>query len=640
MADRWFASDNNAAAHPRVMEALARANEGHAVGYGDDPLTAAAEAKVGSLFGPGALVRFVLNGTGANVYAIGCFAGQGDAILCSDCAHILVDETGAPSAVLGAQLVPLETRDGKIVAASLRETIGSYDDMHKPRPAVLSLSQPTEVGTVYAPEKLAELTRLAHDAGLAVHVDGARLSNAAAALGLGPAEASGYRAADGSRGVDAVSFGGTKNGLMFGEAVVFSPAADLPDTARLRKTRLQLASKMRYIAAQFDEYARDGLWRDCALAANRRAAALAAGLVDRGYPPEYPVETNGVFVRLPPAVVETLRKKRFFYDWEGGAVRWMASWDTTDDDVAGMLADLDGALASAGLRVGGGAAGQPYGAGAGAGAEAVEPPEAAAEKAAALAEGRRLLRSNWDRVDALRSPESLGLPAPPFVRPAPDGAALVALPDPLASGLGAKAFADCQASRRSRRKYLPEPVSLEELSFMIWSCAGVKSIKNGNAFRVVPSGGCRHPLDLIIYARRVEGLAPGLYRHLATDRALALLRPASLVPGADPERNGCLSLDEELDAALSGQLWNSAAVFVWTAVPYRTEWRYTVAAAKTLLLDAGHACQALYGACEALGLGTCAQAAYDQQRLDEALGVDGIDEAAVYVASTGRVAAR
>ncbi|HPG87784.1 MAG TPA: SagB/ThcOx family dehydrogenase, partial [Spirochaetales bacterium] len=161
-----------------------------------------------------------------------------------------------------------------------------------------------------------------------------------------------------------------------------------------------------------------------------------------------------------------------------------------------------------------------------------------------------------------------------------------------------------------------------------------------NAFRVVPSGGCRHPLDLIIYARRVEGLAPGLYRHLATDRALALLRPASLVPGADPERNGCLSLDEELDAALSGQLWNSAAVFVWTAVPYRTEWRYTVAAAKTLLLDAGHACQALHGACEALGLGTCAQAAYDQQRLDEALGVDGIDEAAVYVASTGRVAAR
>ncbi|HRW25226.1 MAG TPA: beta-eliminating lyase-related protein [Spirochaetia bacterium] len=635
MPGRWFASDNNAAAHPRVMEALVRANDGHAVGYGDDPLTATAEAAVGSLFGPGAVVRFVLNGTGANVYALGCFAGQGDAILCSDCAHILVDETGAPTSVLGSQLVPLETRDGKIVAGSLVETIRLYDDMHKPRPAALSLSQPTEVGTVYSPAEIAELARVAHGVGLAVHVDGARLSNAAAALGLGPAEASGYRTTDGSRGIDAVCFGGTKNGLMFGEAVIFSPAADLPDTARLRKTRLQLASKMRYIAAQFDEYLRDGLWRDCAEAANRRAAALAAGLVDRGYPPEYPVETNGVFVRLPPAVVETLRRKRFFYDWEGGAVRWMASWDTSDDDVAGMLADLDEALSGAGLR----GAGQPSRSGAGAGA-IVEPPEATAEKAAAMAEGRRLLLSNWDRVDALRSPESLGLPAPPFVIPAPDGAALVALPDPLASGLGGRSFADCQASRRSRRKYLPEPLSLDELSFMVWSCAGVKSIKNGNAFRVVPSGGCRHPLDLIVYARRVDGLAPGLYRHMATDRSLALLRPASVVPGADPERNGFLSLDGEMDAALSGQLWNCAAAFVWTAVPYRTEWRYTVAAAKTLLLDAGHACQALYGACEALGLGICAQAAYDQEKLDAALGVDGVDEAAVYVASIGRVAAR
>ena len=633
MPGRWFASDNNAAAHPRVMEALVRANDGHAVGYGDDPLTATAEAAVGSLFGPGAVVRFVLNGTGANVYALGCFAGQGDAILCSDCAHILVDETGAPTSVLGSQLVPLETRDGKIVAGSLVEALREYDDMHKPRPAALSISQPTEVGTLYSPAEIAELARVAHGAGLAVHVDGARLSNAATALGLGPAEASGYRTADGSRGIDAVCFGGTKNGLMFGEAVIFSPAADLPDTARLRKTRLQLASKMRYIAAQFDEYLRDGLWRDCAEAANRRAAALAAGLVDRGYPPEYPVETNGVFVRLPPAVVETLRKKRFFYDWEGGAVRWMASWDTSDDDVAGMLADLDEALSGAGLR----GAGQPSRSGAGAGA-IIEPPEAMAEKAAAMAEGRRLLLSNWDRVDALRSPESLGLPAPPFVIPAPDGAALVALPDPLASGLGGRSFADCQASRRSRRKYLPEPLSLDELSFMVWSCAGVKSIKNGNAFRVVPSGGCRHPLDLIVYARRVEGLAPGLYRHMATDRSLALLRPASVVPGADPERNGFLSLDGEMDAALSGQLWNCAAAFVWTAVPYRTEWRYSVAAAKTLLLDAGHACQALYGACEALGLGACAQAAYDQEKLDEALGVDGGDEAAVYVASTGRVA--
>ncbi|OHD23453.1 MAG: hypothetical protein A2Y38_10170 [Spirochaetes bacterium GWB1_59_5] len=630
MADRWFASDNNAAAHPRIMEALLRANRGHAIGYGDDPATARAETAVAAMFGAGAMVRFVLNGTGANVYALGCFAGQGDAILCSDCAHILVDETGAPSAVTGAQLVPVGTKNGKVVASALKETLRHYDDMHKARPAALSLSQPTELGTVYTTAELAELCRIAHGSGMAVHIDGARLSNAAAALGLSPAQAAGYSlnsallsAPDGAdSGADVVCFGGTKNGLMFGEAVVFAPRPDgsLPDTARLRKTRLQLSSKMRYIAAQFEEYVTDGLWLECAAAANRQARRLVDGLGARKLRLEYPAETNGIFFKLPASVVEELRAKRFFYDWEGGAIRWMASWDTSDDDVDGLLADLDSALAT-------------Y--------NATHPdamsPELVAEERALLDAGRALLKSNWDTLERFKSDEELGRPVPTFTRPVPEGTRIVALPDPAGLALGGKSFADITATRRSRRKYTSQLISLDELSFLLWSSAGVKSVKRNNAFRTVPSGGCRHPLDTIVYARRVTGLEPGLYRYQAVEHSLALLKPAGAVAGADPEKTGFLDLDAELDAGLAGQLWNCAAMFMWTAIPYRTEWRYSVASAKTILLDAGHVCQALYGACEALSLGTCGQAAYNQEKLDAALGLDGNDEFAVYVAPVGRV---
>lgn len=619
MADRWFASDNNATAHPRIMEALVRANSGHAVGYGDDPATARAEAAVGALFGPGAIVRFVLNGTGANVYALGCFAGQGDAILCSDCAHILVDETGAPSAVTGAQMVPVGTKNGKVVASDLKQTLRHYDDMHKARPAALSLSQPTELGTVYATAELAELCRIAHDAGLAVHVDGARLSNAAAALGLGPARAAGYDA-----GADVVCFGGTKNGLMFGEAVVFAPRNDgrLPDTARLRKTRLQLSSKMRYIAAQFEEYVKDGLWLECATAANTQAKRLVEGLHARDIWLEYPAQTNGLFFKLPAPVVEELRAKRFFYDWEGGSIRWMASWDTSDGDVDGLLADLDAALA--------------HYRDANPGAMT---PELVAEERVLLNAGRAFLKSNWDTLERFKSDEGLGRPVPAFTRPVPEGTRVVALPAPAGLTLGGKSFKDITATRRSRRRYASEPISLDELSFLLWSTAGVKSVKRGNAFRTVPSGGCRHPLDTIIYARRVTGLEPGLYRYQAVEHALALLKPATIVEGTDTAKNGWLDLDSGLDAGLSGQLWNCAAMFMWTAVPYRTEWRYSVASAKTILLDAGHVCQALYGACEALDLdlGTCGQAAYDQELLDTALGLDGKEEFAVYVAPVGKL---
>ncbi len=623
--DRWFASDNNAGTHPRIMEALVKANRGHAIGYGDDPATERAEAIVAKAFGPGATVRFVLNGTGANVYALGCFTRQGDAILCSDCAHILVDETGAPSATIGAQLVPVGTREGKVQAAALEAMIQHYDDMHKARPAALSLSQPTELGTVYLQAEIETLCQIAHKAGMIVQIDGARLSNAAVYLGTGPAEAAGYKAQPekgADPGADVVCFGGTKNGLMFGEAVVFAPRTDgvSPDTARLRKTRLQLASKMRFIAAQFEEYMNGELWRECATLANNAAHRLVDGLHARNIWLEYPAQTNGVFVKLPAPVVEELRAKRFFYDWEDGAIRWMASWDTSDDDVDQLLANLDIALASYHLA---------------------HPDEMDADLVQELdvliSKGREFLKSNWATMARFTSQQKLGIPAPPFVNPVSDGTPLIALPDSVAAGLGDRSFREVTANRRSRRRYKDEPISLEELSFLLWASAGVKKANAEFATRTVPSGGCRHPLDTMLYIRRVSGLQPGVYRFMPVERKLALLKAASLVPGADTAKNGWLDLDARFDAALLEQLWNCAALFVWTAIPYRTEWRYTIAAAKVVLLDAGHACQALYGACEALGLGTCAEGAYDQELLDETLGVDGKEEFAVYAAPVGRV---
>ncbi|MDX9958225.1 MAG: beta-eliminating lyase-related protein [Spirochaetia bacterium] len=609
---RWFASDNNASTHPRIMEALARANTGHAVGYGGDPDTSRAEQAVAALFGKGSQVRFVLNGTGSNVYAIGCFAGQGDAIICADCAHIVVDETGAPTAVTGAQLVPLKTTDGKLDPVNLAHVLKDFrDDMHKPRPAVVSISQPTELGTVYSLAELDALIRIAHDLGSVVHIDGARLANAAAALGVGPAEAAGD--------ADVIGFGGTKNGLMFGEAVVFMPRIidALPDTARLRKTRLQLASKMRYIAAQFEEYVRDGLWLENALAANRAGARLYEGVRRLGIPVAYPVDTNGIFARIPAPVAETLRTKRFFYDWEGGLVRWMTSWDSTEADIETFLADLSATLAEYRKS-------HP---------EQAPGPEELRQRVA-LANGRKLMKSNWAEMERFASDQSKGLPMPPFVnlqpgQPGQPGQpaqqVLIKLPDPKAAGLGSKSFASCTAERKSRRKYSQEPLSLDELSFLLWASQGVRGARADRfILRTVPSGGSRHPLDTHIYVRRVTGLEPGLYRFMPVEHAVVLSAPASA------------ALDAAFDSALFEQLWNCAALFVWTAVPYRTEWRYTTSAAKIILLDAGHACQALYGACEALGLGTCAIGAYDQAPLDKALGVDGQDEFAVYAAPVGR----
>ncbi len=329
-----FASDNNSGACPEALAAIAAASAGHAIGYGEDPWTARAAALFKEEYGASAEVFFVLNGTGSNVLALSLASGPGQAVLCSDCAHVRVDETGAPEASVGCQVLPLRSREGKVLPEALEEALGVLGSVHQAQPSCLSLSQPTELGTLYSLEELRELAGIAHRAGLALHLDGARIANAAAALGL-PLGAFGTEA-----GVDLLSFGGMKNGLAFGEVLLVLR----PELARrapyLRKARLQLASKMRFVSCQYEAYLSDGLWRRNALAANASAARLARAVEgEPGIELAYPVRTNALFVRMPREAIESLRATRFFYDWEGGLVRWMTSFDTGDSEVDAFAAE-------------------------------------------------------------------------------------------------------------------------------------------------------------------------------------------------------------------------------------------------------------------------------------------------------------
>jgi threonine aldolase len=337
-----FASDNNSGASPEIMAALAEANRGHAVGYGDDPWTASACARFKEEFGPSAETFFVWNGTGANVLALSLLCGPGSAALCSECAHIFIDEAGAPEAA-GIKSLPLPSSpEGKLLPEGLKKGLEDQGNVHKARPACVSISEPTELGAVYSLAEIRELAAIAHGAGLPFHMDGARLANAAVVLGLP------FRAFTVDAGVDILSFGGTKNGLLCGEAVVtFRPelAAAAP---YLRKARLQLASKMRFISAQYEAYLEGELWRRNAENSNREARRLAARLEDiPGVELLSEPETNAVFARIPRAAAERLRKDFFFYDWENGLVRWMTSFDTSDEDVDLFAAALRAAMGSA-----------------------------------------------------------------------------------------------------------------------------------------------------------------------------------------------------------------------------------------------------------------------------------------------------
>ncbi len=327
---KGFASDNNAGVHPEILEAMAEVNRGHVVGYGNDPYTAEAIKRFKQEFGDETEVFFVFNGTGANVLSLATLTRSFHSIICAETAHIQEDECGAPEKFTGCKLLPVETHDGKLTPDSVRVHLKGFDFEHHSQPRVISISQVTELGTVYKPDEIKALATLAHSHGMFLHMDGARIANAAVSLNLP------FRAFTRDCGVDVVSFGGTKNGMMLGEAVLFFNPELTAETKYIRKQSMQLFSKMRFVSAQFLAYFKNGLWHRSASHANRMARLLAERVA------EIPqiritqkVEANGVFAIVPKEIIAPLREKFFFYIWNepAGEVRWMTSFDTTETEI-------------------------------------------------------------------------------------------------------------------------------------------------------------------------------------------------------------------------------------------------------------------------------------------------------------------
>ncbi|HLV04042.1 MAG TPA: aminotransferase class V-fold PLP-dependent enzyme [Actinomycetaceae bacterium] len=336
MTVRSFTSDNASGAHPRVLTALAAAAEGHAPSYGADAVTRELEERARAVFGPSAAIFPVLNGTGANVVSLAASLQRWDAVVATEHAHLATDESTAPHLVAGVAVRTLPAPTGTMTAGDLAALLADDDgSVHHARPAALSLTQSTELGTVYRPAELAALTEAAHGHGMVVHVDGARLANAAARLDTSLAEQ--------TRGVDVLSFGATKNGGLFGDAVVVLDPDLAEPVARLRKAATQLASKMRFVSAQLLALLTDDLWRRTAQHANDAADHLAQRLrYDLGIEPVYPVEANAVFLPVPPDLLGAVTAELPVLPWDrrAGVLRAVCSFDTTEEDVAGLVTGL------------------------------------------------------------------------------------------------------------------------------------------------------------------------------------------------------------------------------------------------------------------------------------------------------------
>lgn len=345
-----FASDNAAGAHPAVLAALTAANEGSALAYGSDLHTRECSDRFNDLFGTEVTTRLTFNGTGANIVALatllGSLPGPHHGIVCTDWAHIAVDETGAPERVLGSKLIDLPAPGAKLVPEQIVEVAHALGVQHHVQPGVVSITQATELGTLYTADEVAALCDQAHALGMLVHLDGARIANATAALG-GTRDT--LRSFTIDAGVDAVSFGGTKNGLLGAEAVILLSPASSAGSEYVRKQVTQLPSKMRFLAAQFNAILHDDLWIELADGANRMATRLhelAAAIP--GVQLAGPPAVNSVFPRLPRAAIEPLREWSFFWDWDTTQceVRWMTAWNTTADDVEAFVAGVASVLAS------------------------------------------------------------------------------------------------------------------------------------------------------------------------------------------------------------------------------------------------------------------------------------------------------
>ncbi|WP_167609371.1 threonine aldolase family protein [Maribellus sediminis] len=327
---KGFASDNNSGVHPAIFKAMEAANQGHVVGYGNDPFTQNAIDIFKQRFGRETEVFFVFNGTGANVLGLSTLTHSFNSIICAETAHIQEDECGAPEKFTGCKLIPVEPVNGKVTPEAVLPHLKGFEFEHHSQPGVISISQVTEMGTVYQPKEIIALADLAHKHNMFLHMDGARIANAAVSLNLE------FKTFTKDCGVDVLSFGGTKNGMMLGEAVLFFNPELTKLTKYIRKQSMQLYSKMRFVGAQFQAYFENDLWRETASHSNKMAKLLEKEV---SRIPEIkitqPVEANGIFAIVPPEIIEPLKEQFFFYMWDEikSEVRWMCSFDTTEQEI-------------------------------------------------------------------------------------------------------------------------------------------------------------------------------------------------------------------------------------------------------------------------------------------------------------------
>lgn len=331
---KGFASDNNAGIHPEVLKAIEKANTGHCVAYGDDPYTESAIKKIKKVFGENIEVYFVFNGTAANVVGISGLINSYHGIICSETSHMFNDECGAPEKFIGGMLLPVRTADGKLTVDLIKSRMKGIDFEHHIQPKIISITQSTELGTVYTIEEIKKIAQFAHQHNLYLHVDGARIYNAAVYLDVGLKEMTV------DAGIDILSLGGTKNGLLLGEAIIFFNKTLAGQFKYIRKQSMQLASKMRFISVQFEALFTNNLWKKNAENANKMAKLLADEIKDI---PQVKiiqkVQSNAIFASVPPYYISLLQEKYFFYVWdeENSIVRWMTAFDTTEEDVNNFI---------------------------------------------------------------------------------------------------------------------------------------------------------------------------------------------------------------------------------------------------------------------------------------------------------------
>lgn len=331
-----FASDNYSGIHPDILQAIQDTNSEHQISYGDDEITKRTNLLFENEFG-NVSVLYTFNGTGANITCLKCCTLPFQAIICSEYAHILADECGAPTQSIGCSLIPLKTTNGKLTPELIKPYLNKIGNVHNSQPKVISISQSTELGTVYSMAELTQLSKFAHENNMYVHMDGARISNAVATLGISMKEATV------DCGIDIMSFGGTKNGLLMGEAVLIFNEKLKQNAPYFHKQTGQLFSKNRFIAAQFEALLKNNLWLKMATHANNMTLLLANEIKElRGIKISQKIEANAIFVTIPEAIIDPLRSQYPFYEWnsETHEQRWMCSYDTTEEDIAKFVKQL------------------------------------------------------------------------------------------------------------------------------------------------------------------------------------------------------------------------------------------------------------------------------------------------------------